>query len=126
MNQFQHATIAEMLGHSPQQTLMVNTVKELRQVDVYRVRATFLEVPSSQSDGGLGSPITAKTVTAIVKDWLEDRFDHLMNRLLNHSIDDVRDGGCILHLMQLALWIVDEKLSKLLWFDACRLGNSLC
>lgn len=86
MNQLQHATILDTLGHSSEKPLMVDAIKELRQVDIDCNAVSFIEVAFSFGNGGLGSAITAEPMTAIMKGWFKDRFELEQNRLLNDRI----------------------------------------
>jgi hypothetical protein len=89
VNQLQHATVADVLGHSSAQSLMLDAIEELRQVDIDCDAVAFVEIAGCLSDGGLGSPISAEPVTAVMKGRLEERFKLKQDRLLNDAIDDI-------------------------------------
>ena len=60
---------------------------------------------------GMMAPMAAsKTVTVVRKRNVEDRLQHVQQSGLHHSITYRRDVGSILHLLQLALGIVDKKI----------------
>ena len=83
MDQLQHATIWDSLPHAGQQPLMIHAVEEFRQVDIDGDRVSVVEVCRCLGNRGVGSPVSAEPMAAVVKVWFEDRFKLKQNRLLN-------------------------------------------
>jgi len=68
----------------------------------------------------------AVAITETDKVLLINALQNPKHRLLDYFVLQGSDGGCILHLLQLALGSENEKTLRLLGFEACRLGDALC
>lgn len=89
MYQLQETPILHPLSQTAQQALMMDTVEELRQVDVDRNRASFVQVLRCLGDGRLCTTTWSEAMAAVMKHRLKDRLQHLEHGLLNPAIDDV-------------------------------------
>jgi hypothetical protein len=89
MNQSQNALVCDGSSQPGQKPLMVNFVKELRQVDAHNVVATFNQVLLGLSDSGPGPTVRAETMTAWMEIGFEDRRQNLMHCLLNPAVDAI-------------------------------------
>jgi len=71
---------------------MVNTIEELRKINIDRDRVTVFEILLCLGNGGLGAAMMPEPVTAVMKRRFKHRFHLEQNRLLDHTIDDIRNA----------------------------------
>lgn len=89
--ELQDTSIRDMLCQTAEQPLMVDTIEELREIDIDRDCISCSQILLCLGDGGGSSSTRPKAVTAVMKRWFKDGPQHLERRLLNDSIHNVRN-----------------------------------
>jgi hypothetical protein len=85
-NEFKDTLVLDPLGQSCQQPLVIDPVEEFRQINVHNGCVAALQMFPRLRYRGLRPASTAEAVAAVVKGRLENRFQHLQNRLLHPPV----------------------------------------
>ena len=91
-HEVEDASVGDPLAHTIQQALMMNTVKELRQVQVNHRPIARFQISGRFGNRRVGTTVRTETVTAGVEGWFVNRLQDLEHGLLNHPCHHVRNA----------------------------------
>ncbi len=86
VNQLKDTAVRRPLSQPVQQTLMVNTVEELRQVEVDERGVAFFDERFGLGHSGMSTPFWTEAMAAGMKVRFKQRCQYLSNRLLNPTV----------------------------------------